>query len=517
MELQDLFVKGEYFPLVDHEERIFKYKRNDKLVKGNHKDVFTDSVTKNEMYVSANLAGLITRRSADFLFGEVPIISSGKESDSPEQKAIDRITQLNNMNRLNYQQALKSAVMGECFYKIRYGTEFNGAFPESYDPKRIIIEAVDPKKVYPQTSPFDKSKIVAYHIAEPIQDVNSDKWTLYVESHYAGKIVYRQFVLNVFMTNRDGSIHQFKIGDEIASGYEEEATGVPVPLVVHNANYSDGIDWQGQDDISEHLSLFDEINNRLSQIAGILDKHADPALAVPTGLLQEDGEGNSYFQVALNKVFEVMGKEDIIPQYVTNSNPQLDQAMKELDMLLELLMSTTEIPAVAIGLKDSGGGTSGNSGLSIKWRMNSLLAKINRKRQFFEDSLKRVYMIAQMLEAYANPSIVDYELTVPQIKFNDGLPTDDTEIANRMAIRTNGSQTLSQKTALMIMDGLTEEQAQAEIDRINEEKEQAMLMVGDPSVFNEDQQAPVENPNDKKDNKQKQDEPKKEDKKESEE
>jgi hypothetical protein len=67
------------------------------------------------------------------------------------------------------------------------------------------------------------------------------------------------------------------------------------------------------------------------------------------------------------------------------------------------------------------------------------------------------------------------------------------------------------------MDGLTEEQAQAEIDRINEEKEQAMLMVGDPSVFNEDQEAPVENPNDSKDNKQKQDETKKEEpKKESE-
>jgi SPP1 family phage portal protein len=509
MELRDLFVKGEYFPLTDHEERIFKYKRNDKLVKGDHKDVFKRE-DKNEMYISSNFAGLITRKSADFLFGEVPIISSGKESNSKEQEAIDRITTSNNMNRLNYQQALKSAVFGECFYKVRYGTEYNGAFPEEFDPKRIIVEAVDPKKVYPQTSPFDKSKIVAYHIAEPIQlDGSGDKWTLYVESHYAGKIVYRQFELEVFMTNRDGSIHQFKIGDEVPSGYEEEATGVPVPLVVHNANYNDGIDWQGVDDISEHLSLFDEINNRLTQIGSILDKHADPALAVPTGLLQEDAEGNSYFQVALNKVFEVMGKDDIVPQYVTNSNPQLDQAFKELEMLIEFLLSATEIPAVAIGLKDSG--TSGNSGLSIKWRMNSLLAKINRKRQFFEDSLKRVYMIAQMLEAYANPAVVDYELTVPQIKFNDGLPQDDTEIANRMAIRTNGTQTLSQKTALMVMDGLTEEQAQAEIDRINEEKEQAMSMLAEPSIFNEEDSSPADLPEDKKDNKQKQEEKKESD------
>lgn len=493
MELRDIFVKGEYFPLTDHETRIARYKRNDKLSKGNHAEVFKDSQTKNDMYISANFAGLITRKSGDFLFGEQVIVSSGRETESKEQLALDRISALNQMNRLNYQQALKASVMGDAFYKVRFGQEYGGAFPEVFDKKRILIEAVDPKKVYPQTSPFDKSKIVCYHVAEAVQvDGSSDDWILHIESHYANKIIYRQFELRIFMTNRDGSIEQFKIADEIPSGYEEEITGVPIPLVVHVPNYNDGIDWHGQDDISEHLALFDEINNRLSQIGAILDKHADPAIAVPTGLLQEDGEGNTYFQVALNKVFEVMGKEDIIPQYITNNNPQLEQAFKELDLLLEFLLSTTEIPAVAIGLKDSG--TSGNSGLSIKWRMNSLLAKINRKRQFFEDGLKKVYMIAQMLEKYADPSSVDYELVAPVIKFNDGLPTDDTEIANRMAIRTNGSQTLSRKTALMVMDGLTEEQAQAEIDRIDEEKE--AMMVADPSIFNEDL------PKDKVDNRQ---------------
>ncbi|MDA1509583.1 phage portal protein [Bacillus cereus] len=497
MDLKDLFVKGEYFPLTDHEERIEKYVRNDKLAKGDHADVFKSTAEKHEFYIGSNFAGLIARKSSDFLFGEVPVISSGKDNKSKEQETLDRITQLNAMNRLNYQQALTCAVMGDAFYKVRFGQEYAGAFPESYDPKRIIVEAVDPKKVYPQTSPFDKSKIVAYHIAEPVQDGTSDDWTLYVESHFAGKIVYRQFELTVFRTDRFGNVELFKIGDELPEGYEEEVTGVPVPLIVHIANYNDGIDWKGQDDISEHLSLFDEINNRLSQIGSILDKHADPPIAVPTGLLQDDGEGGTYFQVAMNKVFEVMGKDDIIPQYISNSNPQLDQAFKELDMLLEFLLSATEIPAVAIGLKDSG--TSGNSGLSIKWRMNSLLAKINRKRQFFEDGLKRVYMIAQMLEQYADPSVAKGEIVVPTIKFNDGLPQDDTEIANRMAIRTNGSQTLSQKTALMIMDGLSEEEAQAEIDRINEEKETAMSMVAEPSIFNDDPETDVSTDTDTKD------------------
>jgi hypothetical protein len=517
MELQDLFIKGEYFPLTDHDMRIQKYRRNEKLAKGDHEHVFMNSAEKNEKYLSANFAGLITRKSSDFLFGEEPIISSGKESQSTEQKALDRFTEENKMHRLNYQQSLLAATLGDCFYKIRYGQEYSGAFPETFDPKRLIIEGIDPKKVYPQTSPWDKSKIVCYHIAEPMLVAGtSDKWNLYVESHYAGKIVYRQFELDLFRTNKFGEIELFKIGNEIPSGYDEESTGVPVPLVVHIANYNDGIDWHGQDDISEHIKLFDEINNRISQISTILDKHADPAIAVPTGLLQVDGEGNTYFNVAVNKVFEVMGKEDIIPQYITNSNPQLTEAFKELETLLEFLMSTTEIPPVAVGLKDAGG-TSGNSGLSIKWRMNSLLAKINRKRQFFDEGIKKVYVIAQMLEAYANPSVVDYELTVPKITFNEGLPKDDLETSQRMNILTNASQLLSQKTAIMQAFGLTEEQADAEIERIREEKEAAM--VAEASVFNDEQATVDEDPQSHIDNKdkQKQEDPgEKEDKKKEE-
>lgn len=490
MELRDLFVKGEYFPLTDHEERIERYRRNEKLAKGEHFDVFQGDKNKNILYVYANFAGLIARKSADFLFGEKPIISSGKNESSNEQKALDRITNENNLFTLFYQQALQAAIKGDAFIKIRFGQLYGGAFPESFDKKRVIIEGVDAKKVYPQTSPFDKSKIIAYHIAEPVQvSPNDDKYELVVESHFVGKIVYRRFELTPFKMNRYGDIEQFKIGDELPEYYEEVKTGVPVPLVVHIPNYTDGTDWQGHDDISEHIALFDELNNRLTQIANILDKHADPALAVPTGLLSEDENGQTMFHVAINKVFEVMGKEDIIPQYVTWDG-KLEHAYKEIETLIEFLLAVSEIPAVAVGLKDSG--TSGNSGLSIKWRMAGLLAKINRKRQFFEEGLKKVYMIAQMLEAYANPRIVDYELTVPQIHFKDGLPQDETELANRMAIRTNGGQTLSRKTALMILDGLTEEQAEAELKRIEEERLAAMSMVASPSVFNNEVPAELE-------------------------
>lgn len=477
MELQDMFLEGEYFPPIEHQDRIERYRRNEKLAKGDHHEIFS-STHKNDLYISANFAGLIVRKSADFLLGEKPIISSGKKDGSNEQKMLDRLASTNNFHRLMYQVALQAASKGEGFVKVRYGQEYGGAFPDSYDPKRIIFEAVNPNKVFPQTSPLDKNKVIAYHIAEPIS-VEGDKYHLYVESHYAGRIVYRRFTLVEFLTLRNGEIVQFKIDQELAEYFEVVDTGVPVPLVVQVMNFNDGISWEGQDDISEHIALFDEINNRMTQIGNILDKHADPPLAVPTGLLNVDDEGQPYFNIAINKVFEVLGKEDIIPQYITNTNPLINDAMKELEYTIDYLLTTAEIPHMAVGLKDAG--TSGNSGIAIKWRMNTLLAKINRKRHFMEDAMKRILMIGQLLEMSVKR--VDYELTEPVIKFNDGLPQDETELANRMSIRTNGSQTLSRKTALMILDGLTEEQADEEIKRIDEENESQKL--ADPSIFNE--------------------------------
>src|SRR5690606_15410796 len=172
-------------------------------------------------------------------------------------------------------------------------------------------------------------------------------------------------------------------------------SGVPFPLVVHVPNFALDDSWEGIDDLTDLKPLFDELNNRLSQIAVILDKHADPAIAVPAGSLTEDEKGNPAFHVGRDKVFEVLGKDDVIPVYIT-CDGKLSAAFKELEFMIDKIVMLAEIPPVALG-KDNAG-TSGASGLSIKWRMNSLLAKIIRKRQYYNKALKQVLLIAQLLE-----------------------------------------------------------------------------------------------------------------------
>lgn len=485
----NMFKKGDFFPPVEHQKRIDKYKENKMLFEGKHWELFRkyNLAKSGKNYLSVNLAGVIAKKSADFLIGDGVIVSAGKEDNSPEQMAFDRFKETNDLDILFYESALANAYRGDSFFKVRYGQEMDGLYPEEFDMKRVIIETVNAENVFPETASHNRNLLTTYHIAVPIRVDESESinkpnnFMLQVESHYAGRIEYHNHELTVIRTETDGTPIEYKIGNMIGD-IQVVQTGVPIPLVVHVPNFATDDTWEGLDDLTELKPLFDELNNRLSQVASIMDKHSNPALALPMGLLTEDEYGRPIFNVADSKVFE-LDQKDIVPQYIT-WNGQLQEAYSEIDRIISLILTTAEIPEVALGMGDSG--TSGSSGLAIKWRMNSLLSKIKRKRKYYEKGLKRVFLIAQYLEDIVG--VANYELTQPKLVFTEGLPKDEMEQTNIHIQQTGGAVLMSQKTAIMKLHGLTEEQAEAEIDRINEEKdaEAERNAVAEPSIFNEE-------------------------------
>lgn len=462
------FKSGASFPF--QSRRIARYKENIKLFEGEHFEVFEKWNSSRTLYVYANLAGIICKKSADFLFGEEAIISSGVGDNTPESKAITRLVADNYLSQQNYEAALSAAIMGDAFYRVRYGQEYGGELPKELDPFRVFIENISPLDVYPEVNPMNRRQIKAYHICVPCFNEAEEIWTLECESHYAGYIMYHRYKLKDTESDIDGIVTKWTIQEMIGQPGVQH-TGVAMPLVVHVPNTGRELTWEGLDDLTEHKALFDELNNRLSQMAGILDKHADPAMAVPTGVLGEDDYGRPYFRVAQDKVFEVLGKEDIIPQYIT-WNGNLTEAMDEINKIVDLILISAEIPPIALGMSDAG--TSGSSGLSIKFRMQSLLSKVNRKKLYFNKGIITTLYVAQLLEKALG--IADYNPVRPVITFKDGLPVDSLQEVNEMNVRTGGMPTISRKTALMRLDNLTEEQADAEIERIN--KEQAEVLAG---------------------------------------
>lgn len=479
----DMFAIGELYPHPHHAPRIQRYRENRKLFEGRHYDVFErqhnrmSKTQRDIVYTAVNLPGLVCKKSADFLFGESAQYSSGGAAATPEQRALERLAADNSLGTTNYELALGAACRGDSFYKVRWGQEFWGVLPPRIDPFRVFIEAQNAEYVFPETSPADANHIIAFHIAYPVVVANTadQDWVLFVESHYPGKIVHHQHRMHPITSAPDGQIINWRIYAEIEGSRAETTTGIPFLLVVHVPNYSLDDGWHGIDDLSELKPLLDELNNRLSLISVILDKHSDPAMAIPSGLMDSDVDGKPIFHVGRDKIFEIMGKDEIIPQYITWDG-QLQAAFTEIDKLIDLILTIAEIPSVALGKDNSG--TSGASGLSIKWRMNSLLSKVNRKRGYFDRALKQALLLAQMLE-HKMGGKQDYKITRPNIVFQDGLPDDEMENAQIMSIRTGGAATISQHTAIMRLDNLTAEQAKKESKQIKSEADTV-----DASIFN---------------------------------
>lgn len=478
---------GATFPSKEHRERIKRYRDNKKLIQGKHDEVFLSRrsyLSKQQrdlLYISTNLPALICKKSADFLFGEPASFDAGVKENSKEQDRLDTLNSENDMNILTYESALGCAFKGDSFFKIRWGQRWQGHVNSKLDPFRVFIEPQNAEYVIPETLPGDSKNIFAYHIFIPIPvpNMKGKEYTIKFESHYPGSIIEREFRGRPSLYEGNVPV-EFNIYAEIEDSYKEIPTEVPFPLVVHIPNFALEDSWEGLDDLSEHYSLFDEINMRLSLIAEILDKHSDPAMMVPPGSLDEDENGNPVFHAGRDKIFEYE-KGDPEAQYIT-WNGQLESAFKELDKLVDFLLMTAEIPAVVLGKDNSG--TSGSSGSGIKQRMNSLLLKIKRKRQYFEKGLRRVLVIAQMVE-HAKSDKVDYEIVMePRILFNERLADDEMERAQVAQIRSGGKPTKSQKSILVEDYKLTEEQADREIARIREEEKLDGFV--NPSIFQKD-------------------------------
>lgn len=468
-----LFEPGASYPPKSHKKRLKRYSENTKLFKGEHAEVLKQLESQNDFaYLVVNLPSLICKKYADFLFGETPTYSAGKDDNSNEQSAIERIIKQNKLHIKNYKSALSNAYKGDSFYKVMWNQTYNGMVNKADDPFKVIIDIQNPEVVFPEVI-AGTNTIFVYHIAYPqkFKVDGKDNWMLIVESHYPNKIVNSRYLMDATLTNKSGEVTEWRITEQLAlpDGVDSEIiTGVKHPLVKHVPNFQVDDAWEGLDDIHDLKSQFEIINNRISQLKVVLDKHSDPALIVPNGVLKEDENGELTFNISRDKVFEVNDKNEIEPKYVT-WQPHLEYVFRDIETALNHLLMLAEIPPVALGLTDSG--TSGASGLSVKFRMNSLLAKVNRKRQYYNEALEDVLTLAQELEhAKLGKKKAGYEVTTPRIRFKDGLPNDEKEDAVVSQILTGGQPIFSVKTILMEKYDYTEEQADIEIQRIIDEE-----------------------------------------------
>jgi len=456
---------GDIWPPEGHSKRLEDYARYRQLFRGRHDEVFARvqawldrSPDKTLIYIVANFPKLISLVCADFLFGEEPGFRVGDEG-SPEQEALNAIVINNGLRTLNYEMAVSASWRGDVVYKVRYGLRKSWA--EKPEP---IIEQVSPAYFYPDIDPDNVKDMRAAVIAW--EKKQGDRTYLRKEIHLPGRIRNELWLMDGQTLKRQVPLSTL---DDYRNLSEEQETGYPGLLVEYCPNWRLDDEFWGLSDYFDLESLVDELNNRISRISRVLDKHENPKLILPPGMMKYDPATKRYYieKEALD-VVEVDDQQGAnLPRYLV-WDAKLDAAFQQIDKLIEIAFLVSETSPDAFGLGKQG---QAESGRALKFRLLRTLGKINRKRLYFDEVLKNVLYAAQVLDVVHGRK--DYEPKDVHIDWKDGLPQDDLEAAQVEQIRI-ASGTTSVESAVRRLDGLSGQALKDELARIQADKQPAV-------------------------------------------
>lgn len=421
------------FPKQVDKPRLDAYAHYDRLYSGDHYKAFAIKADKGFTekyaqlrYITANFAGIISKVMADMMFGETLTFDC---VDKNNQKFIDSFIEDNRLKAQLYESELGNSRRGDAVFKMRVGPLENSPTAKS----AVIIEELTPAIYFPvlDTSAArntPKEDVLIWQFKQ-----NGTNY-LHKETHRPGYIFHEIY--------RYDPNKQMIIATENAAAFgfkDMEETGVDDSLIFHIPNFRDG-DFFGKSDYADLEQLMFALNNRLTKIDNILDKHSDPILAVPPGVIDEKGQVR---KEALN-MFEVDNESQGFnkPEYII-WNANLDAAFKEVDKLVDMLYLFSGVAPASVGYGGDQGSGQAESGRALKFHLLSTLRKRNQKIIYYDIVLKEMMETALELAAVhgiemggVTPASGKEEK--PTIKWGDGVLNDTTEIIDNEIKKIEG-------------------------------------------------------------------------------
>lgn len=451
------------FPKKADKPRLEAYAFYDKLYNGDHFDAFSikgekDFTTQYSRlrYIVANFAGLMSRILADMLFGEKLSIDVEKNQDF-----IDSLIEENQLITQLYESELSNSRRGDAVFKLRIGTRNINNLSEK---PTIIIEQVGAALYFPEFDPqnarFTPAKDCLYWTFKQQLADGNYKCYLHKESHYPGYISHQIFGYN----EKEEKIEAEYPPEDF--GYQPvEETLVDRSLVFHVPNVRSGDSYFGDSDYTDLISLFFALNNRLTKTDNILDKHSDPILAVPPGVIDENGK----IRRSALSMFEVDSENPGFnkPEYIV-WNANLEAAEKEVDKLLDLLFMFSEIAPATMGADKNG---QVDSGRALKFKLLATIRKRNRKMRYYDQMIKDLLETAQKLAIAHKISVGEFSITKPErpkVDWGDGVINDDTEMVDTAVKRIDAGLS-SRAGEISKLDGLTPSEAEKKVVEIDKE------------------------------------------------
>jgi len=462
----------EKFPTDADLARLGRYHKNQQLLNSKHYDAFAITGEKdfsegyNRLrYIVANFDGLVAKTSADLLFGEEIKI----EGPNKIQKWIDALVFKNKLNPQLWESANSNAAKGDAILRVRLQKNETG------EPN-IIIEDSNVATYFPE---INKANVREHPRVENIvwyeNRIVSGEARVFVikERHSPGSID-----LMIWLTEKakaGATQHNLETqwtveayNNSFGANYVEHVdTKIDDNLIVHIPNYrNDGSsEYWGVSDFIDLETLQFELNNRLTKNANILDKHSDPILAVPPGVLGKDGQVKKEYL----SMFEMGAGDNRMPEYVV-WNANLEAAFKQIDRMVDFLLMMSETSPALIGLDKNG---VAESGRALKMRLIRSISKKNRKQRYYDQGITEAVVLAEKISIAHGIPIMGQSLgdspELVDIRWQDGIVDDVVEKSERI-IKEVDAGLMSETKAIMELQGVSEQEAKREVKEIKKSR-----------------------------------------------
>lgn len=454
---------GSLWPPPGEKDRLKRYEINRMIFENKHDEVYAEQFKRIQRVIGnfqdvisyavlANFQKLISLKTADLLLGEPPVIKCGDEG-SKEQGTVDDIKEKSDLINTAYMAMIDVSRFGDgplLVYK-------------DIDTSKGKIDVTQPALWFPVVSPDNTKKFIYHVLAWTYED--GDKKCLKCRIHQVGKYEERTYLL------KDGVIKQIiEQTENILTGLTDFAV-IPIP----NTITSDRV--FGIDDYNDIDSLVSELEVRISQIAKVLDKHAEPSVEGPASSLTQDPSTGEW-KLKMGNYFVRENNEDPETRYIV-WDAQMEANFKYIERLINLLYTVSEMGSAIFGDINSKTGQV-PSGSALRRLMISPLAKVNRIRMRLDPALKKAIKLCSQLGGKDIVNLSDKEVN---ITWKDGLPEDPKEQAEIMSTRTGSKPTISQYRAIQSQDNLSDEETNAEMDRIAEDEAKINPFGGQSNPF----------------------------------
>jgi len=451
------------FPTLADAIRLATIRKWERLYQGEYykefgiKDYFVDSQRNEELlYIAVNIAAVVSDYFADMVSGKDVIIVA---SDESEQEFYDEFKAENDLNKKVFEVALDQSISGYSVLKLR-----------RTEDEDVVLDIVQPEQYFPnfnETDDFGKPTeitIASYHI---LNNGKKDITYLLKEIHTIGNIEWQVWRVNgklepVEQISSSSDIFIAIKGDDVDS-QDTDLDFIPIWQI---DNIKTSKEDFGKSDFRDVESLIQELNDRVTQISVQLIKHLNAKIAIPPGILDENGN----VRVKDLDAIEI-SDQGLKPEYITNSNPQIDNGFKQIEQLIRFIASQTRVPASVIGIDDQAGQEKVEA---IKIRLFDTLRKIGRKRMAIETQLKDLLRAAAIIDGNADAGI-------PKIIWEDPLPSDEL-VDTRIVVERVNAGLISKSSAIKRLDEISQEAVDDELQKIEDERAAQILAGTTPTI-----------------------------------